>query len=177
MLAGMISLNADNSILSQEIIEEIMVTFLGNSARFVEYLDSIEPFSSDELTSFAEESGLAGICIVRNDGNFVEGPPGWFPPKNICQSKKFVIHHLKDNNNFYLTIPGKDYAQCIHVGLAGKRINELKDQVDLNHLLDMLSGQAGIRYVRIESDSLKQKSLKSGTKVKIIENNSKNYQR
>ena len=70
VLAGMLRLNADSSVLSQEIVEEIMGTFLGNSARFVEYLDSIEPFSTDELTAFAEESGLSGIRIIRNDDNY-----------------------------------------------------------------------------------------------------------
>ncbi len=170
MLAGMIRLNADNSVLSQEIIEEIMVTFLGNSARFVDYLDSIEPFNSDELTAFAEESGLAGICIVRKDGRIVEGPPGWFLLKNRYHTENFVIHHLKDNNIYYFSIPGNNDSTCIHVGLAGKRIDELKNQVDLNHMLSILSGQPGIRYVHLDQKRLSDNNPGPLSNVKMIEN-------
>lgn len=169
MLAGMIRLNADNAMLSQEIIEEIMVTFLGNSARFVDYLDTIEPFTGDELTAFAEESGLAGICIVRKNGRIAEGPPGWFLPGNTCHTGNFVIHHLKDNNIYYFSIPGNGDSACIHVGLAGKRIDELKDRVDLNHMLRILSGQAGIRYVRLDQKRLPDDNPESPSNVKIIE--------
>ena len=61
MLADVIKRNARTAVLSQEIIEEIMQTFLGNTARFIDYLNTIEPFSSDELASFAQEAGLTGI--------------------------------------------------------------------------------------------------------------------
>ncbi len=171
VLASMIRLNADSSVLSQEIVEEIIETFLGNSARFVEYLDSIEPFSSDELTAFAEESGLAGIRIVRNNNDYTEGPPGWFPLENICQTDNSAIRHLKKRNIYYLTLSGRDQSTCIMVGLAGKRIDELKEQGNLDHMLDMLSGMSCFRYVRIETAPLAYRKSEAATKVRIVVDN------
>ncbi len=171
MLAGIIRLNAASSVLSQEIVEEIMGTFLGNSARFVEYLDSIEPFSADELTAFAEESGLAGIRIVRNDSDVTEGPSGWFPMGNTCQTENFNIRYLKNKNIYYLTLPGSIESTCITVGLAGKRIDKLKEQISLDHMLGMLSAQAGIRYVRIETGPLAHGKSGAATQVRIVDDN------
>ncbi|MDA3896430.1 MAG: ATP-binding protein [Desulfobacteraceae bacterium] len=171
MLAGMIRLNADSSVLSQEIVEEIMATFLGNSARFVEYLDSIEPFSADELTAFAEESGLAGIRIVRNDSDDTEGPPGWFSMENTCQIENRVIRYLKNKNIYYLTLPGSNESACVTVGLVGKRIDKLKEQISLEHMLGMLSDQAGIRYVRIEPRALGHGKSADATQIRIVDDN------
>jgi signal transduction histidine kinase len=171
MLAGMIRLNADSAVLSQEIVEEIMETFLGNAARFVEYLDSIEPFSADELTAFAEESGLAGIRIVRNDTDDTEGPPGWFPIGNTCQTKHSAIRYLKNKKIYYLIIPGNNESACITVGLAGKRIDKLKEQISLDHMLGMLSAQAGIRYVRIETGPSTYRKSGAATEVRMVDDN------
>ena len=171
MLTGMIRLNADSAVLSQEIVEEIMGTFLGNSARFVEYLDSIEPFASDELTAFAEESGLAGIRIVRNDRDYTEGPIGWFPIGNTCQTENPVIRYLKNKNIYYLTLPASIQSTCIIVGMAGKRIDILKDQISLDHMLGLLSDQAGIRYVRIEPGPLTHRNSGTVAEVRIVDVN------
>ena len=45
--------------LSSSVIDAILKTFLANSAGFVKYLDAVEPFSTQELTAFAEEVGLS----------------------------------------------------------------------------------------------------------------------
>ena len=64
MLAGIIERNARSALLSQEAVEQIIRIFLGNTSRFVDYLDGIEPFSENELAEFALENGLTSYNFV-----------------------------------------------------------------------------------------------------------------
>lgn len=151
MLAGVIELNARGALLSQEVVEEIMQTFLGNMARFVDYLNAVEPFSSEELTAFALEAGLAGIRIVTKNGEDTEGPPGWFKTPHLSSTiKPASLHHLAAEHLYFLSWPRQEEPGWIIVGLTAAHIEKLHEQVGLSHLLDTLSGLAGIRYVRIE---------------------------
>ncbi|MFC1812636.1 ATP-binding protein [Thermodesulfobacteriota bacterium] len=152
MLAGVIKLNADSSVLSQEVVEEIMQTFLGNTARFVDHLDDVEPFSTDELAAFATEAGLAGIRIVREDKD-TEGPLGWFPVDEVtCETENRFVRHLAADRLYYLTWPRAKGQGCIIVGIASARIEKLQEQIGLPYLLKTLSGLVGIQYVRIEPE-------------------------
>ena len=76
LVAQVIQLSARGSVLSKRAVEEILEAFLGNTARFVDYLDKVEPFTREELTAFSEESGLVGIGIQKAGKMVVEGPPG-----------------------------------------------------------------------------------------------------
>ena len=171
MLAAVIRLNAESAVLSQKTLDEMMETFLENSARFVKYLDTIAPFSDDELTAFAAEIKLSGICIIRNDGTDTQGPAGWFPMENTCQIEKSTIRYLKNENIYYLTLPGSNGSPCIILGLPGKRINKLKEQVGLEHLLDMFSSLAGIRYIRIETGHSSNTKSGMSSEIRIVDYN------
>ncbi len=150
MLAGVIELNARNAVLSQEAVEEIMQIFLGNTARFADYLDTVEPFSSDELAAFAQEAGLSGIRIVRSSGSFTEGPSGWFRPSDVtCETKARSLQHCE--HLYFAVLPRSEEPGCIIVGITASHIEKLHEQVGLSHVLKALSGLAGIQYVGIES--------------------------
>jgi len=157
MLAGVIELNARNALLSQSIIEEIMQTFLGNTARFVDYLDNVEPFASEELAAFAQEAGLAGIRIVRQEGDATEGPPGWFkyPGDFSCSANARLLRHLPADHLYFLTVPRSTESGCIITGITAARIEKLHEQVSLPRLLNTLSRLAGITYVRLEAPPCK----------------------
>lgn len=43
-VASVIQRNAENATLSEKTIEDILIIFLGNSAKFVDYLNTITPF-------------------------------------------------------------------------------------------------------------------------------------
>jgi signal transduction histidine kinase len=150
LIADVIKLNAVRAMLSQEIVEEIIGTFLGNSARFVDYLDAIEPFSSDELTAFALESGLSAIRIARPDGTITEGPVNGFRIEAPCNSNNHTLQHTESQNIYFQTIPRASGAGCIAVGLADARIETLNVQISLPYLLNLLSDLPGIQYVRLE---------------------------
>ncbi len=120
--------------------------------RFADYLDTVEPFSEDELAAFALEAGLAGIRIIRENGDFTEGPPGWFSPSYMtCTENASDLQHLAADHLYFLTLPREAGSGCVIVGLTAVHIEKLHDQVGLSHLLHTLSELTGIRYVRIES--------------------------
>ncbi len=154
MLAQMIELNARGAVLSQEVVEKIMLTFLGNSARFVDYLDTIETFTSEELTEFSLEAGLAGICIIGNDNAVACGPEGWFDVGDTaCTKSSDFLLHLQKTHLYYLVWTREHKTGCIVLGLTAADIEKLHEQVGLPHLLNKLSGFAGIKYVRIETEN------------------------
>ncbi len=152
MIATLIRLNAANAMVAQEVTEEIMAIFLGNTARFVDYLDAVEPFSESELAAFAAETGLAGITVVSRAGSITQGPADWLSIASpICASENHILHHKPAAGLYYLILPGTE-TQCIAVGLTAARIEALQQQISLPALLNTLTGLSDIRYVRIEKN-------------------------
>lgn len=170
MLAGVIELNAKGALLSEEIVQRIMGTFLGNTARFADYLDSVEPFSSDELASFAAEAGLAGIRITGPAG-FAEGPLGWLPDESFeCPGNDASLRHLPESHLYFLAVPRVGGQGCVFAGLTAKHIEKLHEQAGLPHLMATLPGLAGIRHARIEKGA-ETGRLESGPKIAIVGEN------
>ncbi len=154
MLGGVIELNAKGAVLSEEIVKEIMQTFLGNTARFVDYLDSVQPFSAEELSAFSKEAGLAGIRIVKPDEQYAEGPAGWSGSENLtCTDKDGFLQHLRAEHMYFLSRRREILPGCVMVGLTAARIEKLHDQVGLPYLLKTLPSLSGILNVRIETVS------------------------
>ncbi|MEZ4524752.1 MAG: ATP-binding protein [Desulfobacterales bacterium] len=152
MLGAVIERNAQSALLSQETVEKIISIFLGNTARFVEYLDGIEAFSSSELSAFAEESGLTGIRIIREKGEISEGPPGWAASEEIsCLSQPRILHHLPSVHLFLMIWPFAEKQGCVMVGFDAAHIETLQEQIGLPRLLETLSVLPDIQYLRLEN--------------------------
>ena len=155
MLAGVIELNARGALLSQTAVEEILDLFLGNTARFVDYLDDIEPFTDEELTAFAQENGLDGIFIRREDGTFAMGPAKWLQDtEGLCREPEGTLQHIPVHHLYITVRPSA--AGCIGVGVKALAIEELQERVGIDRLLKTLTGLAGIRYVRFLPNSVAQ---------------------
>lgn len=153
MLAGVIERNAESALLAQEVSEAIMGTFLGNMARFVDYLESVEPFTAPELGSFALEAGLAGITIVRPGAPITQGPADWLPSKKAhCRQVQRKLHHLAAAHLYFWVQPRSGGQGCILLGITAQRIETLREQVSLPQLMEALSALPGIREVRLESE-------------------------
>jgi signal transduction histidine kinase len=151
MLANVIEQNARTAVLSQEAVEKIVQIFLGNSARFVAYLEAVEPFSADELAEFAHESGLSGIRILRTDGIVTQGPENSDIPSTVnCFGGAGVLTHFPGKNLYVAATPLLDGKGCVITGLASALIGQLNEEISLNRLLGSLTGLAGIQYVRVE---------------------------
>jgi signal transduction histidine kinase len=149
MVAGLIRLNVSREVLSREALEEVIATFLGNAARFVDYLNTVAPFNPEELAAFSDEAGLAGIRIRRSGGGSVEGPPGWLRGTVPC-TPEGRLTRVGERGLYALAVPGTGRGVCVTVGMVNARINELREQISLSRLLADLPGLAGIRYVRFD---------------------------
>lgn len=152
MLTSVIERNARSALLAQETVEKIIGIFLGNTARFVDYLDTIEAFSSSELSAFAAESGLSGIRIVHEKGEITEGPIGWLGSEEIsCLSRPHILHHLPESHLFLMVWHGTEKRGCVIVGFAAAHIETLHEQIGLARLLETLSVLPDIQYLLLEN--------------------------
>lgn len=152
LIASVIERNARSAVLSQEAVEKIIHVFLGNTAKFIDYLDFVEPFSEKELAEFARESGLAGICIIREDNKYTLGPGKWFDPGIIsCRTGEQNLIHLPVKHLFILAFQRTQDKGCIILGFKADHIEKLREQVGLTRLVKSVSGLSNIKYIRIES--------------------------
>ena len=170
VLASVIQRNAENTVLSQAVVERIIGTFLENTARFVDYLNNIQRFSGDELAAFAEEAGLAGIKITEPGKSQTEGPAGWLPEDALlCTGDKPSLLHLPAAHMYCLTFPRTTAPGCIVVGIGAVLIEKLQDQIGLPQLLKAMEKLTGISYIRVEenaeSDGKSRLINKSGLQV------------
>lgn len=173
LLARVIDLNARNAVLSRSVIEDVLEIFLSNTGNFIRYLNSIEPLSDSELTNLAVENGLYGIRIVTGSKSYIEGPPGWLKdidcPCNVCVHKKSqVLKHIPEKYMYLVTVPGYQSYECVIVGLSAGKIEEMANQLGLMHLLNNLSGLAGISYATLESNYTKN-IFDSSSRVVLLE--------
>ncbi len=153
MVAGVIQQNLQNAMLSQQTINEILSTFLGNSARFIAYLEQIESFNSEELTALALKAGLAGIIIFHNSKQYISGPASWFPLPLSQVKVDGSIQHLRNNHLIFMAIPlnfGNKKHDFIIVGFNSDRIEILQEKTGLDALLTALSNLPGINYVHLK---------------------------
>ncbi len=170
MAADVIRLNARGAVLSQEIIEEMMQTFLGNTIHFIDFLDAVESFSEDELAAFATQAGLAGIKIVRNADSVAEGPPGWLGKSQVaCQNPNRSIHHNKNAHLYLLVRKRQQNNGCIIAGITADRIEKLQMQSGLPFMLKALSQLAGILYVKIHPSEISEPQTIDIPKVRLID--------
>ena len=157
LLAQVIQLNADNAIAAASVVKTVARTFMLNSARFIDYLAAIEPFTEAELTALALESGLNGITI--DDGlKKVSGPPQWQNDYSTVSLKKIdnqirFTHHT-EGHIFTLSYPRQEGEGTMWLGFGAQRLESLQKQVGIEHLLETLSNVPGITYVRLEPANL-----------------------
>ena len=156
ILAAVVALNIRNALLAKSGLEETVAASLENSARFIHYLDLIEPFSSVELTAFAAESGFVGVKIVQEEsGAAVSGPTGWLPGRTCRES--VGLERLDDEQLYlfsYLSAAetsGTSPGGCVLVGLSAQAIDATLDKISVERLLTMFNDLHDIAYVSFES--------------------------
>ena len=155
LLAQVIQLNADNAMAAAEVVKKVAHTFMLHSARFIDYLDAIEPFSPTELEALAQESGLRGISIYNNQQK-ISGPKLW--DKDDKNNVKTVNNKAQFSHNlklhlFTLAYPRTESPGEIRLGLDARQLEALQNQVGLEQLLITLNNISGISYVHIIPDT------------------------
>ncbi len=148
LVANVIELSAKGALLSQQVSEELLQTFLGNTARFILYLDAIEPFTAGELSGFAREASLAGIYIARPGGAVVEGPPGWTKALSLHPEKTPLLQYNAASHLYVLRWPDSNKGGWVLVGVEAARIEKLQKELGLEAVIATITRLPGIRYIR-----------------------------
>jgi len=165
VVAEVIQLTARGSVLAQHAAEEILDSSLGNTARFVGYLDKVEPFTAEELTAFAREAGLAGIAIERGKGDHVEGPSGWVPPQDPSGPHHPGLRHAPEAQLYLSSWSDETDEGRVIVGMKDDQVRTIRDHLGLDHVVKTLERIPRIRYVRV---STPQKTGSEGTETASV---------
>lgn len=172
VVSKIVSLNASGTIEAEQSIENILQSLLENTARFVAYLDMVEPFSTEELTAFTRESGLAGISITRNGDNniasvSVHAPENWLPndfreesatttssidsfSESCSQNLTPYLKHLPQYHLYLLIWRGPDYPDCITLGIMDDKIAAITENLGLDNIIKAISTVPGIKNIKVK---------------------------
>lgn len=151
MMATIIDEHLANAQLADATIDTVITTFLRDKARFVEYLNSIDPLQDDELTALARETGLLGISLVYLDGAVVSGPARWGTAEGGCEPASAQVVYDPTRQTGQLVHPGTTPTlRCIRLGMDAKAVLDLRRKTALPALLAGLSALPGIHAVRLE---------------------------
>ncbi len=164
LLTDAVLLHARGAMLAQSATTTLLGRVLGNSARFVDYLDGIAPFDAAELAAFADEAGLAVIRIVRPDGS-VQGPADRALPAAAqpdasgagaasgppdCGRLDQVLR-LPEAHLVLLGV-ARTGGGCVLVGIDGRQTEALESAIGLPRALEALAGLPGLAAVRMEGE-------------------------
>ncbi len=150
LVAEVVQLSARGSVLSRKAAEEILDAFLGNTARFVDYLDKVEPFTQEELAAFSEEAGLMGIRIQRAGKERVEGPPGWLRKPSLGCGPTSKLEHDADEHLYLFSFSKDADSRCITVGITDAQIRIMQEQLGLENVIRTIEGIPQVSYVELK---------------------------
>jgi len=149
LLADAVTLHARGALLAEELIETLLTRVLGNSARFIDYLDGVAPFADDELAAFAAEAGLAVIRIQRADTQ-VQGPRDWDAGRELgCETLERLVR-LPEHQVILLGIARTQGEGCVLVGLDSAQTQALEEAIRLTRALESIAALPGVRSVRLD---------------------------
>lgn len=171
MVAAVIEENLHNATLTGQTIDAIVTSFLHDKARFIEYLDRVEPMHEAELTALARETGLLGISLIRPGSRVVSAPAAWLPPRSDCRQPDGQLDYQQPGQIGYLTHQADNEDQdlaCIVVGLDATRILSLRKQTSLPVLLRSLASLPGINFIHLNTD---QSETQRETEVTLLHQN------
>jgi signal transduction histidine kinase len=155
LLADAVGLYARGALLAGAATDTILTAFLGNTARFVLYLDAIEPFSADELSAFAAESGLAMIAINRAEAPqaaWVWGAAALALPNPALDcAPSGQLRPWPDASGFVLSVP-RDGPGCALVALRSAAVHELRAAVSVTQALHSIRTLPGVLAVQLEGE-------------------------
>ena len=169
LVAEVIQLSARGSVLSRKAAEEILEAFLGNTARFVDYLDKVEPFTPDELAAFSEEAGLVGIGIQREGKTYVAGPQGWLQNYLSGYRPAPRLEHLAKEHLYLFSLEREAGPGCVIVGISDTRIRIMQEHLGLENVIRTISGIPRMKYVKLEAPAGVERDLTDGPAVTMIE--------
>ncbi|AFL75784.1 sensor histidine kinase [Thiocystis violascens] len=150
LLTDAVILHARGALLAERVTADILTRFLGNSARFVLYLDDVAPFRADELAAFTAEAGLSVIRVVRADGA-VQGPADWQPGEPLdCDRLDRLIRLTTAHTILFGVADAR--GGCVLVGLDSRHTEALEAAIGLPRALGSVADLPGVVNVRLEGE-------------------------
>lgn len=154
LVAEVVRISAQAVTLSRHLAEGILIIFMENSARFVDYLDGVEPFAETELEAFALEAGLAGISINRPGGDSAAGPRSQVPVDAFpCRSHP-GLKHVPQKGLYVFSLFGQTTGACIQVGVSDRDIGAIQEELGLEAAAARLSALPGLRYISLKETDI-----------------------
>ncbi|NPA49582.1 MAG: GHKL domain-containing protein [Thermodesulfobacteria bacterium] len=152
LVANIISLTTEVGYLSQKVLENTLSHFLGNISSFIDYLNSIEPFTYQELEAFLEENNLYGL-VLKSQNSEIVVPEGWFDAEMAAKLSQASLLYLDDQDLFLFrkTENLKSLSEII-IAVRVENIAALKRSLSFEHLFEKLAQLPTILYVYLESD-------------------------
>ncbi|MBI5557618.1 MAG: GHKL domain-containing protein [Deltaproteobacteria bacterium] len=153
VVSSVIEQNTRTARLAENALQQTIKTFLVNMARFIDYLDSVEPFSAEELQAFAGETGLQLIRIqhINNDQSPISSDNSHLPPQP-CRQSETILNYFPEQKLYVMSWPRQEKG-CIMLGFSAAHIEELHQQLRMPALLKALSALPGIKYVTADDVS------------------------
>ncbi|MFH1215378.1 MAG: ATP-binding protein [Pseudomonadota bacterium] len=145
VVSGVIEQNTKTALLAENALQQTIKTFLVNTARFIDYLDSVEPFSAPELNAFAGETGLTSILIISRDGTKISTGNALLSSLP-CQGRATSLDYFPEKKSYVMNWP-RTNGGCILLGFSAVPIEKLHQQLRMPALLEALSALPGIKYV------------------------------
>jgi len=169
MVSDLINLSAKNSIDALNVMDEILSISLLNTTKFIEYLDSVEPFNSNELGAFAIEAGLSGALIFRDNSSYVSGQQEWVKINpDICRNFKGLSQLAE--SGVILFSQALNERGCIIVGLHSDKIILLKKNIGLEATINKFRELPEISYINIEKKDNHNKSRDNSPQEPLLVN-------
>lgn len=154
MIAAVIEENLLNAALARTTIDSVVTSLLRDKARFVDYLNAIDPLQPEELEALARETGLLGIGLVRTNGELIVGPSSWQPRDTSCAQPPGIVQYDPEQQTGLLTaLATSANIRCIQIGLNADAIVHLQKKTSLPALLATLSNLPGIHFVRMDDNA------------------------
>ncbi len=153
LAAEIIRINANNAVEAKNTSRKIVASFLKSQARFIRYLENVEPFTPEEIWAFTKESGLAGVSIINMAKDEVtESEKDWLglPIKPLCKSAKGLVQLSEQKLFIYVSPEGKDNI-CIITGIDATDILEIQRKISLENTLKEITKLSGVKYAKVVS--------------------------
>jgi hypothetical protein len=121
MIAAIIEENLAYGDLAGSTMDALISAFLRDKARFIAYLNGIDPLQSEELAALARETGLLGLTVVDGSGRATSGPEPWLEQPPDCRNTPDQLLYDDDRQTVRYTFPATSAdVRCILVGMPGR---------------------------------------------------------
>ena len=141
LIAKRIEISATNASYSEKFIKNILSENLKSHAKFITLMNSIENFTSNELTDYIEETNIDFIAILNSNNNLVVSNNTF--PNNI------LIDYLKNkpirkmffyekNKYFFYVYTDKNTSTKVLTAINAKDFIEIMRKISVKALLERL---------------------------------------